>query len=474
MSDSSLKVGETSTLTITFDQAVTGFDNTYITVASGTLTDITSADGGITWTGTFTPTDDIEDTTNVIAVGTLYTDLLGNVPSTDNYTIDTKEPVVVSAVMSDSALLAGETSTLTITFSEAVTGFDNADISLANGTLTAVTSTNGGVTWTGTFTPTLGIIDTSNVILVGTTLTDLAGNAPVAGGSTANYTINTREVAASYQVIGGGGSGGYKGGGGGGGGYNVGTASGSTGLLWGSTYSILVGAGGAARASGGQGSNGGNSNIAGANAMTGYGGGGGGGDTAATKNGRSGGSGGGASIQAATGGIGGSVSIAGQGYAGGSFSGTALSPAFPRGSRGGGGAAGIPANANGSQAGSGGAGNNPASVGANYSGITYQRAGGGGGYSGTAGSIYQAPGGAGGGGKGGSAARNPPSGSNGSTNFGGGGGGGAPSGAGGSGIVIIIYPDTMPLASSTTGNPLISTSGGYRRYQFKSSGSITF
>ena len=157
MSDSALKVGETSTLTITFSEAVTGFDNTDITLANGTLTAVSSADGGVTWTGTFTPTDDIEDTTNVISVGTTLTDLAGNAPlagaSTANYTIDTKEPVVSSVVMSDSALLAGETSTLTITFSEAVTGFDNTDITLANGTLTAVSSGDGGVTWTGTFTP---------------------------------------------------------------------------------------------------------------------------------------------------------------------------------------------------------------------------------------------------------------------------------------------------------------------------------
>ena len=76
---------------------------------------------GVTWTGTFTPTDNIEDTTNVITVGTTLTDLAGNAPlagnSTANYTIDTKEPVVSSVVMSDSALTVGETSTLTITFS---------------------------------------------------------------------------------------------------------------------------------------------------------------------------------------------------------------------------------------------------------------------------------------------------------------------------------------------------------------------
>ena len=98
-----------------------------------------SDDGGVTWTGTFTPTDDIEDTSNVISVGTTLTDLDGNAPlagaSTANYAIDTTEPVVSSVTMSDSALKVGETSTLTITFSEAVTNFDNSDITLENGKL---------------------------------------------------------------------------------------------------------------------------------------------------------------------------------------------------------------------------------------------------------------------------------------------------------------------------------------------------
>jgi hypothetical protein len=47
-------------------------------------------------------------------------------------------------------------------------------------------------------------------------------------------------------------------------------------------------------------------------------------------------------------------------------------------------------------------------------------------------------------------------------------------GAGGSGIVILRYPDTFKSASSTTGSPTISTSGGFRIYKFTSSGSITF
>ena len=46
--------------------------------------------------------------------------------------------------------------------------------------------------------------------------------------------------------------------------------------------------------------------------------------------------------------------------------------------------------------------------------------------------------------------------------------------AGGSGIVIIRYADTYPAATSTTGSPTITTAGGYRVYQWTTSGSITF
>jgi len=61
-------------------------------------------------------------------------------------------------------------------------------------------------------------------------------------------------------------------------------------------------------------------------------------------------------------------------------------------------------------------------------------------------------------------------------NTGGGGGGArdAQGSSGGSGIVIIRYADTEPAASSTTGSPTITVTGGYRIYRFTGSGSITF
>ncbi|WP_397420791.1 Ig-like domain-containing protein, partial [Phenylobacterium sp.] len=142
VSDTALTAGETSLVTFTFSEAVLAFDNTDIAVVNGTLSAVGSADGGITWTATLTPTADLTAATNVIAVDLNgVTDSVGTpgVGTTDsnNYAIDTARPTATIAV-ADTALAAGETSAVTFTFSEAVTGFTNADLTIANGTLSAV------------------------------------------------------------------------------------------------------------------------------------------------------------------------------------------------------------------------------------------------------------------------------------------------------------------------------------------------
>jgi hypothetical protein len=53
------------------------------------------------------------------------------------------------------------------------------------------------------------------------------------------------------------------------------------------------------------------------------------------------------------------------------------------------------------------------------------------------------------------------------------GGGGAGTAQGGSGFVVIRYPSTFAAATSTTGSPTITVSGGYRIYQWTGNGSIT-
>ncbi|MGG7555722.1 Ig-like domain-containing protein [Pseudomonas sp. ES3] len=196
VADTALKIGETSLVTITFSEAVSGFTNADLTIANGTLTAVSSSDGGITWTATFTPSASINDTTNLITLdNTGISDLAGNAGSgttdSNNYAIDTVRPTA-TIVLADTTLSAGETSLVTITFSEAVSGFTNADLSIANGTLTAVSSSDGGITWTATFTPTVGVNDSSNVITLNNTgVSDLAGNTGSGTTNSGNYTIDT-------------------------------------------------------------------------------------------------------------------------------------------------------------------------------------------------------------------------------------------------------------------------------------------
>ncbi|AUY34211.1 Ig-like domain-containing protein [Pseudomonas sp. PONIH3] len=205
VADSSLAIGETSLVTITFSEAVSGFTTADLTVANGTLSGLSSNDGGITWTATLTPTAGITDTSNLITLDNSgVTDTAGNAGSgstdSNNYAIDSQRPTA-TIVMADSDLRVGETSLVTITFSEAVTGFSNADLTVANGTLSALSSADGGITWTAIFTPSTGVQDGTNLIVLNNTgYTDLAGNSGVGTTSSANYTVNTVVPTATVVV----------------------------------------------------------------------------------------------------------------------------------------------------------------------------------------------------------------------------------------------------------------------------------
>ncbi|RZI44302.1 hypothetical protein EGT07_02435 [Herbaspirillum sp. HC18] len=206
LADSALAAGDTTTVTITFSEVPTGFvaaDD--LTVANGTLSAGTFDGTGKIYTATFTPTADVEDTSNVITLGTGWSDAAGNAPAATadsaNYTIDTKAPTATVA-LADSALAAGDTTTVTITFSEVPTGFVAADdLTVANGTLSAGTFDGTGKIYTATFTPTADVEDTSNVITLGTGWSDAAGNAPAATADSANYTIDTKAPTTTISNI---------------------------------------------------------------------------------------------------------------------------------------------------------------------------------------------------------------------------------------------------------------------------------
>ena len=165
---------------IVFSEAVAGFaSDDDVTCPRGTLAAMTSGDS-VTWTGTFTPSANTDDDSNTCAVGTDYTDTAGNTGTAGtsaNYDVDTVAPTVSSIALSDTDVITGDTPTLTIQFSSAVSGFASADdVSCPNGALANMAS-GDSITWTGTFTPTADTEDDTNVCTVATSYTDTLGNS---------------------------------------------------------------------------------------------------------------------------------------------------------------------------------------------------------------------------------------------------------------------------------------------------------
>ena len=155
-------------LTIT---EVNGDTNNIATATAGTDEDgnnggsfIIHADGSYT----FDPGTDFDDlaTGDTRTTSVTYTASDGTATDTATLTItlsraddepiepiDTTTPTL-AITAPDTNLIAGETTTVTFGFSEAVTGFTDADISATGGTLTRITADSNGITFTSAYTAT--------------------------------------------------------------------------------------------------------------------------------------------------------------------------------------------------------------------------------------------------------------------------------------------------------------------------------
>ncbi|WP_429044471.1 Ig-like domain-containing protein [Aeromonas veronii] len=230
-----MTVGETSDVTFTFSEKVTGFELDDLIVVGGTVTGLTSSDGGQTWTATFTPDANFTGTASVTVKPESYTDLAGNkgTGGQDTAPVDTQAPNAPTVVIVDDAnndqmltkgeigndqiqvraevnhadLAAGGKVTLTIN-----NGGVNSIVQLtlkADGTLLASNVKsygyqNGTISWTET-TPANG-----KSLTVTATQTDKAGNVSLPGSDnaqilneapeTVNKLANGQEDAASIAI----------------------------------------------------------------------------------------------------------------------------------------------------------------------------------------------------------------------------------------------------------------------------------
>ncbi|WP_368418441.1 Ig-like domain-containing protein [Rhodovarius sp.] len=123
-------------------------------------------------------------------------DVAGNVSLASaglTITIDNTAPALASSIIiSDTVLQVGDTATVAFTFTEQVSGFTTADVTVANGILSNLTTGNGGITWHATLTPNAGVTAAvNNLVLNNTGYTDLAGNAGVGSSNSPNYVVDT-------------------------------------------------------------------------------------------------------------------------------------------------------------------------------------------------------------------------------------------------------------------------------------------
>ncbi|WP_010107185.1 Ig-like domain-containing protein, partial [Verminephrobacter aporrectodeae] len=96
------------------------------------------------WTATFTPTANVSAPVNTIRVNLAGVhDEAGNAgigsAVSTNYSVDTERPTA-TITLADSALTAGESTTVSFRFNEPVNDFDTSDIVCPSGTLSPPTA----------------------------------------------------------------------------------------------------------------------------------------------------------------------------------------------------------------------------------------------------------------------------------------------------------------------------------------------
>ncbi len=123
------------------------------------------------------PDDDIITTDEDFEVEVVSTDI-----------VDFMHPTA-TIIIEDMQLTINETSTITITFSEAVKDFSKEDVIVENGTLSDFITTDN-VTWSATFTPSANIVDNTNNIVLTNTYCDISNNTGTVATSE-NYEVNT-------------------------------------------------------------------------------------------------------------------------------------------------------------------------------------------------------------------------------------------------------------------------------------------
>ncbi|WP_166454860.1 Ig-like domain-containing protein [Duganella aquatilis] len=200
---STLRAGQSATISFTFSEAPSGFTLGDLIATGGTLSGFTATSNPLVYTVVLTPTAGFNGNASVTLGNNLYTDAAGNDGSGGSspvISVDTLAPTL-AITSSASALKAGDSATITFTFSDAPSAFALGSISASNGTLSGLAATSNPLVYTATFTPGAGIASANAVISVaGSVYADAAGNHGTNANS-APIAIDTLAPTASVLAL---------------------------------------------------------------------------------------------------------------------------------------------------------------------------------------------------------------------------------------------------------------------------------
>ncbi|SCY90200.1 Ig-like domain-containing protein [Microvirga guangxiensis] len=162
-----------------------------------------SSDGGLHWTditamvhGTAVSWTNVSLSSGTNTLQFKVIDAAGNEGQSVSrtYTLDSVAPTVAITLSADK-LKAGETATVTFTFSEIPVGFTASDVTVENGTLSGfVVSGSDAKVYTAVLTPATNVEDAHNLITVGTGWSDVAGNTPLSSTVSPSFAVEARQT----------------------------------------------------------------------------------------------------------------------------------------------------------------------------------------------------------------------------------------------------------------------------------------
>ena len=187
--------GSAFTVTVVFDEAVTDFVQSELSVSGAGATVTAFSGSGTTYTATITPTQSGTVTLSVAANVAQDAANNGNTAATTKtVTVDKTRPGVSINVPSE---VQGSAFTVTVVFDEAVTGFMQNELSVSGAGATVTSFSGSGMTYTATVTPTQS--GTVTLSVAANVASDNANNGNTAA-ATKTVTVDKTRPGVSINV----------------------------------------------------------------------------------------------------------------------------------------------------------------------------------------------------------------------------------------------------------------------------------